>query len=273
MLHLRRARQSVLVVLCIVTASLAAQQAAAPAFDVVSIKPHNPALTFTSSNAEGSEWTATNFSLLLLVAAAYPEYGDEGRIIVGEAWMRQATFDIRAKDTEPVTYPAVQKKIAQMLTDRFRLRTHVESRLFDVYIARLTNTDGSPGPWLTPTAPDCVEAREKDLPRPASCERLVKARAAEGGGRALTFLALPMSGIFQVFRQVGGLDRPVVDRTGLTGLYDVSVRYEAANPLETPAGGVSLSTAAREQLGVRFDPGREMLEVLVIDAAERPTPD
>ncbi len=46
--------------------------------------------------------------------------------------------------------------------------------------------------------------------------------------RALTLLALTMGDLFTVFRQVGGFDRPVVDRTGLVGLYDVSVPYQSA---------------------------------------------
>ena len=250
-----------------------AQNAAVPAFEVVSIKPHNPALNHTSSGLDGLEWTATNFSLLLLVRAAYPDHSDEGRIIAGEQWMRETTFDIRAKGAGLLAYPAVHGMIQRLLADRFRLRTHLESRSFDVYVARLTRSDGSPGPWLVPTAPECLEVRQKGVPPPSSCERLVKAREAEGGRRAFTLLALSLPDIFQVFRQVGGFDRPIVDRTGLTGRYDVSVRYEAANPLEAPAGGVSLATAAREQLGVRFDPGRETLDVLVIDSATRPEPD
>jgi uncharacterized protein (TIGR03435 family) len=258
--------------LAVLLASVVAAQNAPRAFEVVSVKPHNPAFNYTASGREGSEWTATNFSLLRLIAAAYPDYSDEGRIVRGEPWMREVTFDVRAKAAAPITYPAAYQMIARMLTDRFRLRTHVESRPFDVYIARLTRSDGLPGRWLVPTAPDCVDAREKGTPLPSSCERLVKAREAEGGRRPLTFLALPMPDIFKVFRQVG-FDRPIVDRTGLTGRYDVSVRYDAANPLEALTGVVSLMTAAREQLGVRFDSGREMLDVLVIDSATRPEPD
>jgi uncharacterized protein (TIGR03435 family) len=250
-----------------------AQNAASPAFEVVSIKPHNPAFDYTSSGMDGLEWTATNFSLLLLVRAASPGYTDEGRIIVGEQWMRETRFDIRAKGVGPLAYPAVYDMLRRMLAERFRLRMHFESRPFDVYVARLTRADGTPGRWLTPTAPDCVEAHQKILPLPSSCERLVRARAAEGGGRALTFLALPMPGIFQVFRQVGGFDRPIVDRTGLSGPYDVSVRYDSANPVDVPAGGVSLMTAARDQLGLQFDRGWEPLDVLVIDSATLPTPD
>ena len=103
------------------------------------------------------------------------------RIVGGEPWMRQTTFDVRAKGAEPIAYPAVHKMIERMLTERFRLHTHMESRPFDVYIARLTRPDGVPGEWLVPTAPECVEAREKGLPRPSSCERLARAREAEGG--------------------------------------------------------------------------------------------
>lgn len=258
--------------LAVLLATIVAAQNA-PAFDVVSIKPHNTKVEYTSSGVEGSEWTATNFSLVLLVAAAYPEYSDEGRIVAGEPWMRRTTFDIRAKAAEPLAYPSAYTMLRGMLANRFGFRAHVESRPFDVYVARLTGADGLPGPWLVPTAPECVEAREKRLARPSSCERLVKAREAEGGKRAFTLLELPVSGIFSVFRQVGGFDRPIVDRTGLTGLYDMSVRYDAADPLAVPTGGASLMTAARDQLGVRFDPGREMLDVLVIDSARMPEPD
>lgn len=257
----------------VLLASIGAAQNAPSAFEVVSIKPHNPKIEYASSGVEGSDWTATNFSLLLLVRAAYPEHSDEGRVMVSEPWMRTTTFDIRAKAAEPLAYPSAYTMLRGMLANRFRLRTHVESRLFDVYVARLTRADGSPGAWLVPTAPECIEARENRLARPSSCERLVKAREAEGGKRAFTLLELPMSGIFSVFRQVGGFDRPIVDRTGLTGLYDVSVRYDAADPLAVPTGGASLRTAALDQLGIRFDPGREMLDVLVIDSARMPDAD
>ena len=259
--------------LAVLLAPVVAAQNPPSAFEVVSIKAHNPKVEYTSSGIDGTEWTATNFSLVRLVAAAYSEYSDEGRIAGGEPWMRTTTFDIRGKGAQPLAYPSVYTMLRGMLANRFHLRTHVESRPFDVYVARLTRADGSPGPWLVPTAPECVEAREKRLARPSSCERLVKAREAEGGKRAFTLLELPVSGIFSVFRQVGGFDRPIVDRTGLIGLYDVSVRYDAADPLAVPTGGASLMTAALEQLGVRFDPGREMLDVLVIDSARMPEPD
>jgi uncharacterized protein (TIGR03435 family) len=72
---------------------------------------------------------------------------------------------------------------------------------------------------------------------------------------------------------VGGFERPIVDRTGLEGLYDVSVQYQSANVLNVTGTGTSLAAAAEDQLGLKFESGRETLDVLVIDNASMPTPD
>jgi len=111
------------------------------------------------------------------------------------------------------------------------------------------------------------------LTLPPSCEALARAREKDGGGPALTLPALSVASLFGIFRQLGAFDRPIVDRTGLTGRYDVSLRYDSANPLEVPPGGLSLLTAVREQLGIRFDAARELVEVLVIDGASLPEVD
>jgi uncharacterized protein (TIGR03435 family) len=82
------------------------------------------------------------------------------------------------------------------------------------------------------------------------------------------FLELPS------FRQI---DRPVVDRTGLTGYLDLQLYYDygpfigSFMPARPPAG-VSFFTALEEQLGLKLEPTREVMDVLVIDSVERPTP-
>jgi uncharacterized protein (TIGR03435 family) len=161
--------------------------------------------------------------------------------------------------------------VRNLLVDRFALRTHIEQRQLDVYVARLA--DGKPGPWLMPTPPECVRQNLAGRPMPDRCDRIEKARAAAGGGRALTLRSLTMPTLFGVFREVGGFDRPIVDRTGLDGFYDVSVQYQSADPLTATAGGTTLVAAAKDQLGLRFERSRENLEVLVIDSVEQPTPD
>lgn len=67
------------------------------------------------------------------------------------------------------------------------------------------------------------------------------------------------------------LGRMVVDRTGLTGNYDVELSYAQDGPSATPdAGGPSLFTALREQLRLQLKPERERVDVLVVDSIGRP---
>lgn len=69
--------------------------------------------------------------------------------------------------------------------------------------------------------------------------------------------------------------RPVVDRTGLTGVYDILLELPPVQPAASDAGaadpGVSVFTVLQEQLGLRVEEGRGPVEVLVIDSIQRPT--
>ncbi len=82
---------------------------------------------------------------------------------------------------------------------------------------------------------------------------------------------------------MGGVGRIVVDKTGLTGYYDLNMTF-SPEPGQLPPGAPapapppdpsapSLFTAMQEQLGLKLEPAREPIEVLVIDRVERPTPD
>ena len=75
-----------------------------------------------------------------------------------------------------------------------------------------------------------------------------------------------------------GMDRPVFDRTGLTGYFDLQLRYDYgpfsgafASP-QSSIDGVSIFTALQEQAGLKLEATREVVDVLVIDSAEMPTP-
>jgi uncharacterized protein (TIGR03435 family) len=75
-------------------------------------------------------------------------------------------------------------------------------------------------------------------------------------------------------RLAGYFRRPVVDRTGLTGLFDVQIELPPLQPATSPDGGpdpgVSVFTVLQEQLGLRVEEGRGPVEVLVVDRLERP---
>ena len=75
-----------------------------------------------------------------------------------------------------------------------------------------------------------------------------------------------------------GIDRPVFDRTGLTGHFDLQLQYDygpfsgafASRP--SSIDGVSIFTALQEQAGLKLEAAREVVDVLVIDSAEMPMP-
>ena len=76
-------------------------------------------------------------------------------------------------------------------------------------------------------------------------------------------------------RLVGSFDRPVLDRTGLDGSFDIDLTYSADNPVvdtSNAPNAPSLITALREQLGLRLESTKAPVEVLVIDHVELPTP-
>ena len=91
---------------------------------------------------------------------------------------------------------------------------------------------------------------------------------------AITGTAIAMPALVNILQQY--LDRPIVDASGVEGLYDVQLDFGLAQ--SQPAGaddapGVSLFTAIQEQLGLKLDAQRKPIEVLVVDHAERPTSD
>jgi uncharacterized protein (TIGR03435 family) len=176
-----------------------------------------------------------------------------------------------------------------VLADRFRLKAHWEPRERPIYNLVLDRADRRLGPKLVPAAVDCARVADATLagtpppPRPGrgqecSFSRTTEAEAGSLQGNAVTITALAR------FLAVEGLGRDVVDRTGLSGTFDVDMLYLP----EFPVGGVSpdrlafdprfqgrpgLTTALREQLGLKVEASRGPVDVLVIDSAERPTPD
>src|SRR6185437_10838584 len=68
--------------------------------------------------------------------------------------------------------------------------------------------------------------------------------------------------------------RPIIDKTALTGRYDISLEWTPDNTPDTSplAGDLSIFTAVQEQLGLKLEPSTASLDILVIDSAQKPTP-
>ena len=106
--------------------------------------------------------------------------------------------------------------------------------------------------------------------QPTTCDTLTVAR---DGITRVSGRAVEMSALVRALTSYLGQGTPVVDRTGLKGQYDYDLEF-TQNPLtDSPAPGVTIETALREQLGLRAERQRAPIDALVIESAERPTPE
>ena len=212
---------------------------------------------------------------LVTIGYSIPLYRIEGL----PDWVRTTYFMVTAaagRDVEIEERPAFYRGL---LRDRFKIDVHVEPRDMDVYALILARRDGRLGPGLRPSTIKCddivADRRKRNLAgerlpgiepgvRP-TCAAVLGPASMAGDGVAITGLAGMLG---------GALGRPVVDRTGLTGLFDIDFKAapaggRAAGPLgdELPP----ISTALEDQLGLKLEKSRGAVDVLVVDRIEMPT--
>jgi uncharacterized protein (TIGR03435 family) len=256
-----------------------------PAFDVASIRPTpaNPPVTTAGAALPGGRWSPRNVTVLTILGRAFPEYTLPGLIVGGPAWLAERRFDIDATTDEPVTPAQYPQMIRQLLTDRFKLKTHIEARPVDVYSLVLARSDGRRGPRLRPASAECTSelelVRERERarragsitpqgPEPKPCN--VRVSMSNGlmrisGGRSMIELAAEL----QQWTEL-----KVVDRTGLRGDYEADLEFDFRGTLSAAnadPGKPSVFTAVQEQLGLRLQRSREPVDVLVIDSIEMPS--
>ena len=262
----------------VLAATLAAFLAQAPlSFEVASVKP-NPSLDATESTTlePGGGIRLTGFRLINLILGAYEMGAIQMRdqIIGGPSWIYSDRFDIVAKAEGQLTFDAEGRRPAEalamlrtLLADRFAVKVHKETRTMNAFAISLARRDGKLGPALHASTAICPHYERGVLPP--------KTPAAEGwcgfrhvNGQVMArYVTMPE--VASYFAAYAAIRRPTEDRTRLTGRYDFQVEF--AEGADADPG--SLFTAFREQLGLKFDSVRTQVPVLVIDHAERPTPD
>lgn len=261
------------------------------AFDVVSIKENRSGDTVQGSRRQPGRIVITNLPLRMLIVSYFGLQPQQ--LTGGPDWIDSARYDITAQFsgeipvTEPGTVGPLQLMMQRMLAERFKLAVHTETREIPIYALTMARSDRTPGPKLRPAATDCeavmnamLKAVREGGGPPPEPPQLPDGRPACGmrfgpGGR-MTAGGTSMARLAQSMSRLAG--RIVVDRTGLTGGFDLDLEFtpDPAAAAQPPAAGgdanlPSLFTALEEQLGLKLQPQRGPVEVLVIDRVERPT--
>jgi uncharacterized protein (TIGR03435 family) len=273
--------------------SKAPSAAISPAFDVASVKQSPPPtggpMFVTYGPRAGGQWLAQNAPFLMILRSAYPGFSLPGQIAGGPKWVNTARFDIDARTTVNLPPDAMAEMLKNLLMDRFKLKVHVEAREIDVYALVLARSDGRLGFGLRTPTVDCeaIEAARKQAgaasaqppaqagpPKPGERPPCGVLSSAMNGVGRLAAGGAPLSILRTVLQSTVG--RPIIDRTGLKGRYDIELQYSIAATPSTAADQAdapsSAFTAIQEQLGLKLEPQKERLDVLVIDQVELPTP-
>jgi len=211
-------------------------------------------------------------------------------------WVAQERFDIeaRSEDTPMPTKDQVRQMMRSLLEDRFKLAVHMEIRQVPVFALVLDKPEAT-GPQLRHhAADDACAAPAPSEPQPDSAPTSAPSSkqpaglpilcgviahlppSAPGllkfGGRNVTLAAF--AGSLPTQAGLARVQRPVIDLTGLTGTFDLSVEWspERDNPAsESDVSGPTLFQAIKDQLGLKLDPQKGPIDVMVIDHIEPPT--
>jgi uncharacterized protein (TIGR03435 family) len=247
-------------------------------FDAVSIRRNVSGQQQGSGLAgpqPGGRFIGLGVTLNRLVAEAYSDGFD---VDGAPPWGTKDRFDVNARAEGNPTSAQIRRMLRSMLADRFKLVVHTETREMPVYTLTLARADRRLGAKLRKSDAKCAEEASKffpgalGFPPPCGDFRL--------GARSLTARGMTMSALARLL--AGRAGRPGLDRTGLEGFYDLELEWssdlglrqappDSAGAGELRADGLSLFTALQDQLGLKLEPGRGQVDVIVIDRAEPPT--
>ena len=250
------------------SAAFAAQESPAGeatvlAFDVVSIKSLDG---ITRSRLRGSRDSEGRFARAAATLRQLVQYAYDlpsSQVTGGPAWVNTSRFQVDAR-TERTTTPAqMRAMVRQMLAERFALKVHIDVRERPIYRMVMARQDGKLGPSIYR-----IDDEECGGSHPQPCDLAVWSGGLMSSRMGLQQLA---SALFDR-SQTTGVDRPVIDHTGMTGMFGFTLMFSSFNAAPHVSGDPSIFTALREQLGLKLEPARGPVELLVIDSVEQPTP-
>jgi uncharacterized protein (TIGR03435 family) len=260
-------------------AGVSAAQSSRPRFEVASIRP-NRSLSPARAGFRPNAFEAVNATARQLIILAYGSDPQNvvDEIIGGPAWLDSERFDVSARGSiaDGAGNMAQGRAMLQsLLEDRFNIRVHRERQERPVYKLVIAPGD-RPASGLKRAPLDCGTRADT---RPAGTPGLAYCGIDRAPGRS-TGRSMPMRLLADTLSSRVG--RKVIDETGLAGEWDWDLEWSPA-PSEpvapgeitaapAPSDGPSIFAAVQEQLGLRLESDRALLDMLIVDAVERPSP-
>ena len=282
--------------------SLAAQTPATPTFEVATIRASAPDTRGGGRTVTETRVDFRNTPLFRVLLDAYEV--DEHRI-AGPGWLKQTRFDIQATIPAGAARAQVPQMLQRLLADRFGLIAHVERRPVSVYALVVTGRgikmlEVEPVNELTKSFPTAGGATSSDVVE-GEGDKQTRTIMTTGGLKVVTTRALwdqritnrgtwqveaTRMGMADLVMLLGGMvDRPVIDKTALTGVYQFKVELPGilATAGLTPRGGMTIVRdgtvavdpsgisvfRAVEGLGLKLESRRSPLDVFVVDKIAR----
>ena len=230
------------------------QSARAPqAFEVASIRANpGPWHVLMGYSSSGTRLTLEAFDVAGLITEAYNVKGDA--IAFTPSSIEYYDIVAKAAGEGSLTRVEFRPMLQTLLAERFNLKFHREMREMPVYALVL----GKNGPKFKESAPDA--------PRMSN-------HGVNGRNQNMTLSQVTMESVADQIKSGSGLDRPVLDRTGLAGKYDIKLEATPEFRINSSPqpGDISVFDAVQQQLGLKLEPQKAIVDVLVVDHVEKPT--
>ena len=251
-------------------------------FEVATIKLAAPDAydTFVEF-APGGRVNLTNMTLKAIVGFAWSL--QPFQVVGGPPWIDSTRFVVTAKPEGSAKSSELPAMVQALLADRFQLAVHHGTQELPIYALVLARKDGKLGPRLTESKQgDCTPFDvSKARPQPGAARPRFCGTSGVNPSR-LTAIGIPISNLVPMLQMV--LGRTVIDKTGLTGRFDLSMEWspdetqalqgppDAPKPAPADNTGPSIFSAIQEQLGLKLASEKGPVDVLIVDHAEEPSP-
>src|SRR5215475_8727508 len=285
---------ALMVALAMVVISAASKTLAQkPRFEVASIKPNRSGSYLTSNGFQACNYVANNATLKTMVAFAYRlpsgQFLPLDRVIGGPSWIETDHFDVESKrrnEADSISLDQVLLMVQSLLEERFQLRTHWSTQDLPVYdlavakdglkLKKSENQTQLPPPAGNPVL-HCSRKPGGPPPLPAPSTGSSGGTEPRGpitttfdsSGVSITSTSVMVSTLVDFLQEY--TDHPIINKTGLAGVYQFKLRFSPERLGVTQAASGPSIFIATQELGLKLESNKAPLDVLLIDSVQRPS--